>query len=80
MDTNPSGQERTHDSVSIAMYSVAGASLLVLSPVIAATQSGELHPGLVFVVALMYVIGAALLAVGCIAQGIVVASRQDPPS
>jgi hypothetical protein len=57
------------------MYIVAGASLLVLSPVLASTQSGELHPGLVFVLALMYVLGAGMLAVGCIAKGIVVARR-----
>jgi hypothetical protein len=43
--------------------------------VLASTQSGELHPGLVFVLALMYVLGAGMLAVGCIAKGIVVARR-----
>jgi len=79
MDTDSphdSGSQRTDgDSVSIAMYILAGAGLLVLSPVLASTQSGELHPGLVFVLALLYVIGAGMLAVGCIAKGIVVARR-----
>jgi len=75
MDTEPSGRQRTHDNVSIAMYILAGASLLVLAPVLGATQSGELHPALVFVLALMYVIGGTLLSVGCIAQGILVARR-----
>jgi hypothetical protein len=78
MDTDSphdAGQQRTEDNVSIAMYLLTGAGLLVMSAVVGTTSSGELRPALAFGLARMNVVGGALLAIGCIAQGIVVARR-----
>lgn len=81
MDTIPgdaSSRQRTGGRAGIAARIVGGAFLLVLSSVAAASvKSDGVHPVLVPALALMLVIGAALFAVGCVAQGIV-ARRQDP--
>jgi len=66
--------------VSVFGYVLGGIFWLGLALGAAATVSGDRDPVLMVVLALMSVAGGALLLIGCVAQGILVAHRERPPA